>query len=248
MVANFDRCGAAVNQIADVCDAQVRVFDVGVGNPTADMSQGPAMGREECAEAIMAGVDAARTAREDGFDIVCLGEMGIGNSTAAAALTSAFTGAPLAEVVGRGAGLDDETLAHKIRVLEKAFEVNGAAHLDVLGTLAALGGREISMMAGIILGGASVSMPIVSDGFISGSAVLAATALAHPVLDYIIFSHRSVEPGHDAMYRHLEVKPLFDLDMRLGEGTGAVLSLPMIRSAARIISGMETFEEAGIIV
>ena len=248
MVANFDRDGAAVNQIANVCGARVHVHDIGVGNPTADMSQGPAMSREECADAIMAGADAVRALIDEKVDIVCLGEMGIGNSAAAAALTASFTDAPLAEVVGRGAGLDDETLAHKTRVLEGTLEINQVDELDALGKLAAVGGREIAMMAGIVLGTASASIPVVSDGFISGSAVLAATALAPQALDYIIFSHRSVEPGHDAMYRHLGTRPLFDLDMRLGEGTGAVLALPMIRSAAQVLSGMETFEEAGIVI
>ena len=248
MVANFEHAGAAVNQIAEVCNAQVHVYDVGVGKPTADLSKGPAMSREACVEAVLQGVDALARLYEEGIDIVCLGEMGIGNSTAAAALTAAFTKTAATEVVGRGAGLDDETLRHKIQIVQRALHVNAVETLDALGILAAVGGFEIAMMTGIILGAASLSLPVVSDGFIAGSAVLAAVALAPLTLDYLIFSHRSAEPGHEAIYRYLKVRPLFELDMRLGEGTGATLALPFIRSATRILSNMATFQEAGILL
>jgi len=246
MVSNFLREGAAVNQIARVCDAQVFVYDIGVGNPTADMSKGPALTQEECLSAILRGIDEVNALSESGFDVICLGEMGIGNSAAAAALTSALTHTPLPEVVGRGAGLDDATLAHKTAILEQALELNCVERLDPLEVLAAVGGREIAMMVGIILGAAARKHVIVSDGFIAGSAVLVAVAMVDTVKEYLVFSHRSAEPGHSALLRYLAVEPLLELDMRLGEGTGAVLALPLIRSAGAVLADMETFEEAGI--
>lgn len=261
MVANFAQEGAAVNQISKAVGVDVEVYDVGVmsdtsfvpsvhqvkvGLGTANMCEGPAMSREQACEAMLAGVDAVRTLVEKGASMVCIGEMGIGNSTSAAALTVAFTGATPEQAVGRGAGLDDAGMAKKRAAITRALEINNVADLDPIGVLAAMGGFEIAMMAGIVMGAALCQIPVITDGFIAGSAVLAATSIAPLTKGYVVFSHRSVEPGHTVLYRHFGTEPLFDLDLRLGEGTGAVLAVPFVRAASQVISGMATFAEAGI--
>jgi nicotinate-nucleotide--dimethylbenzimidazole phosphoribosyltransferase len=261
MVANFVGGGAAINQIAKSVGAAVSVHDVGVvkdladfpgivhanvAHGTANMAHGPAMTREECAHAVLVGMRAARDAASAGVTLLGTGEMGIGNSTAAAALTAAFTGADAEAVVGRGTGLDDAGVAHKAQVVRAALQVNGVASLDALGVLAAVGGLEIAALAGVVIGAADVGVAVVSDGYISGAATLAAVALCPAARDYVLPSHLSVEPGHVIVLKHLGLKPVLELDMRLGEGTGAALAMGIVDAACRMLSGMATFAEAGV--
>jgi nicotinate-nucleotide--dimethylbenzimidazole phosphoribosyltransferase len=261
MVANFASGGAAINQIAASAGAEVLVYDVGVARDvsdiegvlvrkvapgTANMATGPAMTREECAQAVLVGVDAAVELAERGVDLVGTGEMGIGNTTAAAALTAVFAGRAPADVVGRGTGLDDAGVAHKAQVVARALDVNRTGELDALGVLAAVGGLEIAALAGVMIGCARQGVAVVADGYISGSAALAAVALCPHVRDYLLASHLSAEPGHRAVLEALDLAPVFDLDMRLGEGTGAALAFGVIDAACRMLSGMATFAEAGV--
>jgi len=263
MVANFAAKGAAINQIAASVGAEVRVHDVGVAKDisdmggfehvkvamgTANMAKGPAMTREECAAAIMVGVDAARKAIAEGCTLVGIGEMGIGNTTAASALTAAFAGASVEDIVGPGAGATDEILARKIAVIKTALEVNGVSGLDALGVLAAVGGLEIAAMVGVVLACAAASVCVVSDGVISGSAALAAVRICPTAADYVFPSHRSAEPAHTVQLAALAMAPVLELDMRLGEGTGAALTMGIMDAAVRMISGMVTFAEAGVSV
>ena len=261
MVANFVAGGAAINQIASSVGARVTVFDVGVARDlsdlegiihanvthgTANMAVGPALTREECARAVLVGCEAAQDAVEGGATLLGTGEMGIGNSTSAAALTAAFTGCAVESVVGRGTGLDDAGVARKAAVVRQALAVNRAATLDSLGVLAAVGGLEIAALAGVFIGAARCGVAVVSDGFISGAAALAAVALCPEASDYILPSHLSAEPGHGVALRHMGLSPVLELDMRLGEGTGAALAMGIIDAACRVMSGMATFAEAGV--
>jgi nicotinate-nucleotide--dimethylbenzimidazole phosphoribosyltransferase len=261
MVANFVSEGAAINQIARSVGADVEVHDVGVARDlsdfpgivhaniahgTANMAQGPAMTREQCAEAVLVGIAAARAAAQSGATLVGTGEMGIGNTTAAAALTAAYTRAEPSRVVGRGTGLDDAGVAHKAEVVARALSVNNVAGLDALGVLAAVGGLEIAALAGVVIGSAASRITVVSDGFISGAATLAALAMCPVARDYVLPSHLSVEPGHRIVLDHLGLAPVLDLDMRLGEGTGAALAMGIIDAACQMLSGMATFAEAGV--
>jgi len=261
MVANFVGKGAAINQIAASVGAEVRVHDVGVAKDisefpgvehvkvamgTRNMAKGPAMTRDECAQAIVVGIDAARKAVADGATLLGIGEMGIGNTTAASALTAAFAGADVADIVGRGTGLADEMLAHKVDVVRTALEVNDVADLDELGVLAAVGGLEIAAMAGAVLGAASEGVCVVSDGAISGAAALSAVRLCPAACDYVFPSHCSVEPAHAVVLDAMGLEPVLRLDMRLGEGTGAALTMGVLDAACRMISGMATFAEAGV--
>lgn len=261
MVANFTAEGAAINQIAASVGAEVLVHDVGVAKDlsempgivhvnvahgTASMADGPAMSREMCAEAVIVGVTAARVACERGVSLLATGEMGIGNTTAAAAITAALTGMAPQAVVGRGTGLDDEGVAHKAEVVERALTVNRVRELDPLGVLAAVGGLEIAALVGVVIGAAECGTTVVSDGFISGAATLAALRMCPAARDYVIPSHLSVEPGHAVVLEALGLEPVFDLNMRLGEGTGAALAMGVIDAACRMMSGMATFGEAGV--
>lgn len=261
MVANFTSGGAAINQLAASVDADVIVYDVGVARDiseldgvihrkvaagTQNMALGPAMTREECAQAVLVGVEAARELAQQGYNLLGTGEMGIGNSTAAAALACVFAGAEPEAVAGRGTGLDDAGVAHKAEVVRRAVDVNDAKRLDALGVLAALGGLEIAALAGVVIGCAQERVAVISDGFISGAATLAATALCPSARDYVLPSHLSVEPGHAVILRALNLEPVLDLDMRLGEGTGAALAMGIVDAACRMISGMATFAEAGV--
>ena len=252
---------AAVTQLAAASGAEVRVYDVGIADPdfshdrvrnvrvasgTQNMTAGPAMSREEAAGAVLAGVRAVEDAIADGVDIVGLGEMGIGNSTAAAALTAVLTGTPVSDCVGAGAGADPAQMERKVAAITTAIAVNGATADSPFETLAAIGGLEIAMMTGVVLGAAAHGLPVVSDGYIAGSAVLVAQAMCPTTTEYVIFSHRSAEPGHSVMYRYLNAEPLLQLDLRLGEGTGCALVFPMIDGSCRVLSNMLTFAEAGI--
>jgi nicotinate-nucleotide--dimethylbenzimidazole phosphoribosyltransferase len=261
MVANFCAGGAAINQIAASVGAEVRVYDVGVAGDlgscdgpshrrvssgTENMAHGPAMTREQCAQAVLVGIEAAREAAQQGFTLIGTGDMGIGNTTAAAALTAAYTGAAPEEVVGRGTGLDDIGLARKVEVVRRALEVNHVRDLDALGVLAAVGGLEIAALAGVVIGAAEEKVCVVTDGFISGAAALAAVALCPACRDYAFPSHLSAEPGHAVVLEALGLEPVLDLDMRLGEGTGAALAMGIIDAACRVMAGMATFGEAGV--
>lgn len=266
MVANFVAGGAAINQIAASVGADLALYDVGVAADvstfegvharkvafgTANMAVGPAMTREQAAEAVMVGVEAVRDAVASGAMLIGTGEMGIGNSTAAAALTSAYTGVPPSGVVGPGTGLDPRGVEHKAEVITQSFHVNGISldrpgGPDPLGILAAVGGLEIAALAGVVLGAAEQGVCVVADGYISGSAVLAAVRLCPTAIEYVFPSHLSAEPGHKAVLNSLALKPVLDLDMRLGEGTGAALAMGIMDAACRMLSGMATFAEAGI--
>ncbi|MCG2808131.1 MAG: nicotinate-nucleotide--dimethylbenzimidazole phosphoribosyltransferase [Coriobacteriia bacterium] len=261
MVANIVGKGAAINQFAASVGADVLVHDVGVIRDLSDMpgvvirkvapgtrnmAVGPAMTREEAAQAVMVGVQAARDAVAAGAELISTGDMGIGNTTPASALTAVFADAEPALVCGRGTGLDDEGVAHKVAVVERALQVNGVNELDPLGVLAAVGGLEIAALAGVVLGAAEQRTCVVFDGFISGSAALAAVRICPAAADYLFPSHRSVEPGHSVQLDALGLEPVLELDMRLGEGTGGALTMGIIDAACRMISNMATFAEAGV--
>jgi nicotinate-nucleotide--dimethylbenzimidazole phosphoribosyltransferase len=208
------------------------------------MRREPAMTREEALRAINIGTVQAGIAAGEGVEVLGAGEMGIGNTTAAAAIVSALTGKEPELVVGRGTGVDAAGLARKIAVVRDALALHKPT--DALGALAAVGGLEIAAMAGLMLGGAQHRVPVVVDGFISGAAALVATRLAPSVRDYLCFSHLSAERGHRLVYEALDARPLFDLGMRLGEGTGAALAISLLRAAVRLQSEMATFASAGV--
>ena len=262
MVSNFCTGGAAVNAIARTVGARVSVLDVGVAGElerhpllraakvrrgTGDLSRGPAMGREEAARAVMAGAGVAEELVESGgVDLLITGDMGIGNTTPAACLISAFTGSPPEETTGRGTGIDDQILRLKVDVVEEALELHGPEPEDPLGVLAQIGGLEHAAIVGVILTGAAYGIPVILDGVVSDSAALAARAFAPHSAGYFIAGHRSAEPGAGISLRSLNLHPLLDLDMRLGEGTGGLLAVPLVRAAARTLAEMATLEEIGI--
>ncbi|MYE46746.1 MAG: nicotinate-nucleotide--dimethylbenzimidazole phosphoribosyltransferase [Chloroflexi bacterium] len=262
MVANFIAGGAAINVLADHAGARVRVVDAGVlSTPDAapglvrldlprgsgDITRGPAMSRETAERAIAAGVALVENERRaPGLDIVGCGEMGIGNSTAAAALIAAACGRPAAAVTGRGSGVEGPAFEAKVAAVEAALAANRPDREDGVALLAALGGHEIGVLAGVYLGAAAARIPAVMDGLISGAAALVAVAIAPGVRDYIVASHRSPEPGHGAVLETLEAEPLLDLGMRLGEGSGAALGISLCVAACRVLDEMATFGEAGV--
>ncbi len=261
MVANFSAGGAAINQLAGHAKATLVLVDIGVATDTtaftgvvqakvrpgtANMAEGPAMTREEAAEALLVGARTASDLQAQGVRLIGTGEMGIGNTTAASALTVALTGVDAAGVVGRGTGLDDAGVARKTEVIRRALEVNKASSMDPLGVLAAVGGLEIAGMAGVMIGAASVGCCVVADGFISGAAALVALRLCPELGGYLFPSHRSAEPGHTVVLDALGLEPVLELDMRLGEGTGAALAIEIIGAACAVMSGMATFAEAGV--
>lgn len=261
MVENFLRGGAAVNVLARQAGARVIVADFGVAHPigrspdlvscpiapgTANMAVGPAMTRTQAVSAIELGARLALDAVEAGADLLGTGEMGIGNTTAASALTAAITGAPPARVTGRGTGVDDAALARKIEIVSRALAVNAPDPRDGLDVLAKVGGFEIAGLVGVILAGASRRVPVALDGFISGAAALVAVTLAPAARQCVFASHRSVEPGHAAVLAYLALEPYLDLGMRLGEGTGAALFLHLARAAALVYREMATFKSAGV--
>ena len=268
MVANFLAGGAAINVLADHAGARVRVVDAGVLSPldppsgrsggaqlarldlplgSGDITEGPAMSRETAERAIVAGIALVEEERAGpGLDIVGCGEMGIGNSTAAAALIAAATGRPPEAVTGRGSGVEGAALRAKIGAVEAALAVNRPDRGDGVSLLAALGGHEIGVLAGVYLGAAAARIPAVMDGLISGAAALVAATIAPGVRDYIVASHRSPEPGHAAALEALEAEPLLDLGMRLGEGSGAALGISLCVAACRVLDEMATFGEAGV--
>ncbi|OYP20494.1 5,6-dimethylbenzimidazole synthase [Streptomyces sp. FBKL.4005] len=261
MVANFLGGGAVCNAFANQVGAEVCVVDVGVvadlpATPgllprkirggTSDMTTGPAMTREEAKAAIEVGIETARDLVAAGNKALLTGEMGIANTTASAALISVFTGADPAEVTGRGTGINDETLARKTDVVRRALELHQPDPADPIGVLAAIGGFEHAAMVGLLLGGASLRTPVILDGVSAGAAALVARAIAPEVLAACIAGHRSAEPGHVAALNKLGLRPLVDLDLRLGEGTGALLALPLVQSTARAMHEVATFDSAGV--
>lgn len=219
---------------------------VGVGRGTADITQGPAMTREQAEACISAGVRIALEAAENGADIIGAGDMGIGNSTVSSAIVAALTHRPPSDTTGRGTGRSDRELAHKTAVVERALEVNRPDSGDGLDVLTKVGGFEIGVLAGVVLGGALARRVVVLDGFISGAAALIAHSLCPSVRDYVVAAHLSAEPGHRIALSHMGLRPLLDLGMRLGEGTGAVLAMGIVEAAAACLTEMATFAEAGV--
>ncbi|MEU7719864.1 nicotinate-nucleotide--dimethylbenzimidazole phosphoribosyltransferase [Streptomyces tibetensis] len=261
MVANFLGGGAVCNAFATQVGAEVCIVDVGVAADlpatpgllprkiragTSDLTTGPAMTREEAKQAIEVGIETARDLVAAGNKALLTGEMGIANTTASAALISVFTGADPAEVTGRGTGINDETLARKTEVVRRALELHQPDPADPIGVLAAIGGFEHAAIVGLLLGGASLRTPVILDGVSAGAAALVARAIAPEVLAACIAGHRSAEPGHVAALNKLGLRPLVDLDLRLGEGTGALLALPLVQSTARAMHEVATFDSAGV--
>jgi len=264
MVANFTRGGAAINALARSVNARVRVIDVGVNGRTAadgscaglvdakvrsgsgNIACEPAMSEQELWQALGIGLEHAERAADEGVAVLGLGEMGIGNSTAASALTAALTGRTPADVTGRGTGLDAKGLAHKIGVVDRALACHSPAADRPLEALRLVGGLEIAALSGVVVGAAANRITVVTDGFIATSAVLAAVAACPPTAGYVIAAHRSPEPGHSVQLEHLGLEPLLDLRMRLGEGTGAALAMSLIDAACRAFNEMATFESAGV--
>ncbi|MBI5776586.1 MAG: nicotinate-nucleotide--dimethylbenzimidazole phosphoribosyltransferase [Nitrospirae bacterium] len=261
MVLNFLRGGAGVNVLARHAGVDVRVVDIGVAYDfgsvpgliskkimpgTRNLLAEPAMSREQAERAVMVGIELATQAAEEGVGLIGTGDMGIGNTTASAAITSVMTGRPVSEVTGRGTGIDDTTHVRKVSVIERSLNLHRPDRADALDVLAKVGGLEIGGLAGLILGATAARVPVVLDGFIAGAAALVAVGLQPLCREYLIASHRSVERGHQAVLDHLGMKPLLDLDLRLGEGTGACLGMNMVFAAIRILTEMATFGEAGV--
>jgi nicotinate-nucleotide--dimethylbenzimidazole phosphoribosyltransferase len=261
MVDNFLRGGAAISVLARSGGIEVKVVDAGVDadlsdrddlihlkivRGTANLMRGAAMTRAEAERSIAAGIELARLAKSEGVEMLGIGEMGIGNTTAASAVTAALTGREVESVTGRGTGIDDEGLAHKIEVIRRALAVNLPDGDDALDILAKVGGAEIGVMTGLALGAARERIAIVADGFISTAATALAVKLHEHVRDYLFLAHRSSERGHAALIDYIGDAPLLDLSMRLGEGTGAALAMGLIEGAARVLCEMATFTEAGV--
>ncbi|MFL5778444.1 MAG: nicotinate-nucleotide--dimethylbenzimidazole phosphoribosyltransferase [Chloroflexota bacterium] len=266
MVANFAAGGAAIAVLAEQVGATLTVVDVGVASPvprvpirasaelrarnirsgTRDMTEGPAMDRGEVLAAIEAGVEAAGDRIAAGARLIGIGEMGIGSTTAASAIVAVLTGRPVAAVTGRGTGVDEAGWNLKVATIERALEVNQPDARDPLGTLEAVGGLEIAALVGTIVGAAAERVPVVLDGFITGAAALVAARLQPAIAPRLIASHRSVERGHAIVLEALGLRPLLELDLRLGEATGAALAMPLLDAAVRLRDGMATFAEAGV--
>jgi nicotinate-nucleotide--dimethylbenzimidazole phosphoribosyltransferase len=260
MIANFRAGGAAVNVLARQVGADVFVVDMGVAADlapgpdlldhkirpgTSDLATGPAMSRDEAVQGLLAGAAVAQQLVDEGYDCLLSGDMGIANTTPSAALVAAFTGSAPGRVTGRGTGVDDPTLARKVEVVSAALLERPPGD-DPVETLASVGGFEHAGIAGFVLGAAARRTPVILDGVIAGAAALVAQALAPDALGYCFAGHRSVEPGHVVALDRLGLRPLVDLDLRLGEGTGAVLSFPLVEAAGAVLREMATFDSAGV--
>jgi nicotinate-nucleotide--dimethylbenzimidazole phosphoribosyltransferase len=260
MIENFRAGGAAVNVLARQAGADVYVVDMGVAADlvpgadlidhkirpgTSDLATGPAMSLDEAVQGVLAGVEVAGQLVDAGYDCLLTGDMGIANTTPSAALVAALTGTAAAEVTGRGTGIDDPTLARKVDVVAAALQDRPVTD-DPVATLASLGGFEHAGIVGFVLGAAARRVPVILDGVIAGSAALVAAGLAPQVVGYCFAGHRSVEPGHAIALARLGLRPMVDLDLRLGEGTGAVLSFPIVESAGAVLREMATFDSAGV--
>jgi nicotinate-nucleotide--dimethylbenzimidazole phosphoribosyltransferase len=261
MVLNFARGGAAISVLARQAGARVTVVDVGVASEipqpagvlrrkvaagTANMARGPAMSAAQAEAAVQVGLEVVAEEIERGLDLVATGDMGIGNTTASAAILAAIAGRPPGKVTGRGTGVDDDGLQRKVAVIERALRLNAPKADDALDVLSKVGGLEIGGLAGVMIGAAARRVPIVIDGFISGAAAMIAVGLCPGVQPYLIAAHQSVEIGHRVMLDHLGLEPLLELDLRLGEGTGAVLAFHLVEAAVRLLDEMATFTEAGV--
>jgi nicotinate-nucleotide--dimethylbenzimidazole phosphoribosyltransferase len=261
MVLNFLRGGAAINALARQAEAQVTVVDMGIaadvpqqpgliihkiGRGTHNLARGPAMSREQAIDSILAGAEIAGVEIQAGADLIATGDMGIGNSTAAAAIATALTRRDPQELAGRGTGVDDQGLRRKIAAIQRGLEINRPDGSDGLDVLAKVGGFEIAGLTGAILAAAGHQVPVIVDGFISTSAAMIAVALVPGVRDYLIAGHVSAENGHRLMLEWLHLEPLLDLGMRLGEGPGAVLAMGLVEAACRALTEMATFDEAEV--
>ncbi len=261
MVYNFLKGGAGINVLARHVGARVVVADVGVasdlekhqalivrkiGYGTRNMVKGPAMTKEEAVRSMETGMEIFESEFTKGIDIIGTGEMGIGNTTPSSAIAAAFTGYGVEKVTGRGTGVNDEALNNKIAVIQKALKANKPDAQDALDVLAKVGGFEIGGLAGIIIAAAARNIPVVIDGFISGAAALIAYHLEPKIKDYLIASHCSVECGHKVVLDHIGLKPLLDLNLRLGEGTGAALGINLVEAAVKIMTQMATFKDAEV--
>lgn len=260
MLQNFVAGGAAINVLARHAGAKLVLVDVGVKAQmdlpgvsnckvrpgTGNMTQGPAMTREEAAKAVQVGFSQAQAAIAQGANLIATGDMGIGNTTPSSAILATFSGMPVAKVIGRGTGVDDAGLRKKIAAVEKALAVNKPDPRDALDVLCKVGGLEIAAIAGVILGGAVCRVPVLVDGFISGAGALVAAKLAPKAKNFMFASHLSEEPGHRYMLELLDLQPLLKMKMRLGEGTGAVLAMPVVEAACKIQAEMATFQSAGV--
>ena len=261
MVLNFLRGGAGVNVLARHVGIDVRVVDIGVAFDfgaapglihkkvmpgTKSLLAESAMNPMQAEQALQVGIELATEAAQQGIGLIGTGEMGIGNTTASSAIAAVMTGRPASEVTGRGTGIDDASHARKIDVIQRALDFHRLDFTNTMEVLAKVGGLEIGGLAGLMLGAAAARVPVVLDGFIAGAAALIAVGLQPHCKDYLIASHRSVERGHQAILDHLGLKPLFDLDLRLGEGTGACLGMSLVFAAIKIFTEMATFNEAGV--
>ncbi len=264
MVYNFLRGGAGINVLARHAGAEVKVVDVGVdhdfgaGGHTAEgliarkvvmgsrnMRKGPAMTEEEALKCIDVGIELATEYAGDGV-VFATGEMGIANTTPSSAVIAAFSGLPVREVTGKGTGIDDRAFEHKVRIIEESLEVNRPDPKDPLDVLSKVGGPEIAAICGLVVGAASRRVPVVIDGFISTAGALVATELEPGIKDYIFAAHVSVERGHRVMLDRMGLRPFVDLDLRLGEGTGAAIGMTLIEAGLKIYNEMATFDEAGV--
>jgi len=262
MVLNFVRGGAAINVLARHVGAKVVVVDMGVAADldetsvkivnkkinygTKNFAEGPAMSKDEAIRSIEAGIEVFEQEAKNGIDIVGCGDMGIGNTTTSSAIVAALTGAPVEQVTGRGTGINDEMLAHKIDVIKQALKKHNPDPKDAIDVLSKIGGFEIGGIAGVILAAAAHKIPILLDGFISSAGALTAYKLQPNVKDYLIASHVSVERGHRIILETFNKRPLLNLDLRLGEGTGAALAMPLVEASMKILNEMATFADAGV--
>ncbi len=261
MVLNFLNGGAAINVLARQAGVRVTVVDIGVATPlpsdpkllsrrvangTANMTRGPAMSYQQAEQAICTGIEVLEQEWEKGLDIVAIGEMGIGNTTASSAICAVMTGKPVDKTTGRGTGITDEGMARKIDAIKRAIQTNEPNKRDAIHVLSKVGGFEIGGLTGVILGAAAHRIPVVIDGFISGAAALIAVDLSLQTRPYLIASHLSSEAGHHIMLEHLGLHPLVNLGMRLGEGTGAMVGMMLAEAATRTLAEMATFGEAGV--
>ncbi len=262
MVQTFLAGGAGINVLARNAGARVTVIDIGMAQGLADapglvqrnvrrgtrnLLREPAMTREEAEQAMDVGVEMAMEAQKQGLSVLATGEMGIGNTTPSSALFAALLPASAGEVTGTGTGLDEAGLAHKIQIIEEALHRASGHVTDPVSALASLGGLEIAGICGLCLGGAALRMAVLVDGFISCAGALAAMRIHPPVADYLFFSHVSMEKGHRCFFEKEGLRPILDLDMRLGEGTGSALAMLVLESGIRIYNEMSTFAEAGIV-
>ncbi len=261
MVYNFLRGGAGINVLAKHVGAKVQVVDMGVatdlerspeliikkiGYGTRNFTEGLAMSPEEALQSIEAGIEIVEELSQNGLDILGVGDMGIGNTTPSSAIIAVFSGCRVRDVTGRGTGIENKVFDNKVKVIEKGLVVNKPNPEDPIDVLAKVGGFEIGGIAGSILAGAAMKIPVVIDGFISTAGALMATELAPLTKEYIIASHNSQEVGHKVMLERMGLRPLLDLDLRLGEGTGAALGISLVEAAIKILTEMATFADAGV--